>query len=143
MSRNNINPPKKHAMLKKMYRLMATALIPCMVLAGVPLQAQASIISTEQAMVTPAGSADREKVTSFLSRAEVQASLQAQGINAADAIARVQALSDAEVAQLADRVDQAPAGAGVVGVLFTVFLILLVTDIMGLTKVFPFTRSIR
>jgi len=64
-------------------------------------------------------------------------------VSASDAIARVQALSDAEVAQLADRVDQAPAGAGVVGVLFTVFLVLLVTDIMGLTKVFPFTRSIR
>jgi hypothetical protein len=40
-------------------------------------------------------------------------------------------------------VDQAPAGAGVVGTLFTVFLILLVTDILGFTKVFPFTRAIR
>jgi outer membrane receptor protein involved in Fe transport len=130
-------------MLKNLYRLIATALIPCMMLAGVPLSAQASIVTTEQAMVTAAGDADREKVTSFLSRAEVQSSLQAQGVNAADAIERVRALSDAEVAQLADRVDNAPAGAGVVGVLFTVFLVLLVTDIMGLTKVFPFTRSIR
>jgi len=130
-------------MLKTLYRLTATALIPCMLLAGVPLTAQASIVTTEQAMVTPAGNADREKVASFLSRSEVQASLQAQGVNAVDAIERVQALSDAEVAQLADRVDQAPAGAGVVGVLFTVFLVLLITDIMGLTKVFPFTRSVR
>ncbi len=130
-------------MLKKRYRLIATALIPCLLLAGVPLQAQATLISTEQAMATPAGQADSEKVAAYLSRAEVQAALQAQGVNAADAVERVQALSDAEVAQLADRVDHAPAGAGVVGVLFTVFLILLVTDFMGLTKVFPFTRSIR
>ena len=36
--------------------------------------------------------------------------------SADDAIARVQAMSDAEVAQLADRVDKAPAGAGVVGI---------------------------
>jgi hypothetical protein len=142
-SRHIDNPLEEPAMLKKMYRLIATALIPCMMLAGVPLSAQASIVSTEQAMVTEAGSADREKLTAFLSRTEVQASLQSQGVNAADAIERVRALSDAEVAQLADRVDQAPAGAGVVGVLFTVFLVLLVTDIMGLTKVFPFTRSIR
>ena len=69
--------------------------------------------------------------------------LQAQGVSADDAIARVQAMSDAEVAQLADRVDRAPAGGDVIGVLFTVFLILLVTDILGFTKVFPFTRSIR
>jgi hypothetical protein len=130
-------------MLKTRYRLVATALIPCLMLAGAPLTAQASIISTEQAMVTPAGNADRERVTAFLSREDVGRSLQAQGVDQADAVARVQALSDAEVAQLADRVDHAPAGAGVVGVLFTVFLVLLVTDIMGLTKVFPFTRSIR
>lgn len=52
-------------------------------------------------------------------------------------------MSDGEVAQLAQRVDQAPAGAGVVGVLFTLFVILLVTDILGFTKVFPFTRAIR
>jgi hypothetical protein len=137
------NPTRTTTMLKKLYRLVAAVMIPCVMLAGVPLTAQASMVSTEQAMVTAAGDADRERVTAFFSRDDVQTSLQAQGVSASDAIARVQALSDAEVAQLADRVDQAPAGAGVVGVLFTVFLILLVTDIMGLTKVFPFTRSIR
>lgn len=54
-----------------------------------------------------------------------------------------QAMSDAEVAQLADRVDQAPAGAGVVGILVAVFVVLVVTDLLGWTSVFPFTRSIR
>lgn len=130
-------------MLKTFNRLLATALIPCITLAGVPLTAQASIISTEQAMVTPAGDASRERVAAFLARDDVRTELQAQGVSADDAIARVQAMSDAEVAQLADRVDQAPAGAGVVGVLFSIFLILLVTDILGLTKVFPFTRAVR
>ncbi len=130
-------------MLKTFNRLLATALIPCITLAGVPLTAQASIISSEQAMVTPAGDASRERVAAFLARDDVRTELQAQGVSADDAIARVQAMSDAEVAQLADRVDQAPAGAGVVGVLFSIFLILLVTDILGLTKVFPFTRAVR
>lgn len=130
-------------MLKSFKRLIAAALIPCMLLAGVPMTAQSAIVSTEQALATPTGDADRERVSSFLARDDVRAALQAQGVNANDAIERVNAMSDAEVAQLADRVDQAPAGAGVVGVLFTVFLILLVTDILGLTKVFPFTRSIR
>ncbi|MCW5655690.1 PA2779 family protein [Hydrogenophaga sp.] len=130
-------------MLKKLYRSVALVLIPCMTLAGMPLVAQAGIVSTEQSMVTAAGDAHRERVSAFFEREDVRGALQAQGVSADEAIARVQAMSDAEVAQLADRVDQAPAGAGVVGVLFTVFLILLVTDILGLTKVFPFTRSIR
>lgn len=130
-------------MMNILKRLVVTALIPCMAFAGVPLAAQASMVSTEQAMVTTTGDADREHVSAFLARADVQTALQAQGVDANAAIERVQAMSDVEVAQLADRVDQAPAGAGVVGVLFTVFLVLLVTDILGLTAVFPFTRSIR
>jgi hypothetical protein len=52
-------------------------------------------------------------------------------------------MSDDEVAQLAGRIDQAPAGGDILGILFTVFIILLITDILGLTKVFPFTRSMR
>ncbi len=130
-------------MLKTVNRFIATVLIPCVTLVGMPLTAQASIVSTEQAMVTPAGDASRERVAAFLSRDDVRAELQTQGVSADDAIARVQAMSDAEVAQIAQRVDQAPAGAGVIGVLFTVFVILLVTDILGFTKVFSFTRAIR
>ncbi len=128
-------------------RLIASALIPSLLLVGTPLMAQAGIVSTEQALhqeiASPEAGASRERVTAFLSRDDVRAELQAQGVSADDALARVHAMSDAEVAQLAHRVDQAPAGAGVVGVLFTVFLILLVTDILGFTKVFPFTRAIR
>lgn len=130
-------------MLKKINRFLAAVLIPCLTLTGMPLTAQATLITTEQAMVTPAGDAHRDRVTAFFSRDDVRSELQAQGVSADEAIARVQAMSDTEVAQLADRVDEAPAGAGVVGVMFSVFLILLVTDILGFTKVFPFTRSVR
>ena len=130
-------------MTHSIYRAVACALIPAMTLGSLPLQAQAGIVGTEQALVTPAGQADRDRVSSFLAREDVRKELMAQGVNTDDAIARVQAMSDAEVAQLAQRVDQAPAGAGVVGVLFTIFLILLVTDILGFTKVYPFTRPIR
>lgn len=130
-------------MLKKINRFLAAVLIPCLTLTGMPLTVQAAMVTTEQAMVTPAGDAHRDRVTAFFSRDDVRSELQAQGVSADEAIARVQAMSDTEVAQLADRVDEAPAGAGVVGVMFSVFLILLVTDILGFTKVFPFTRSVR
>jgi len=130
-------------MTHPIYRAVACALIPAMTLGSLPLQAQAGIVGTEQALVTPAGQADRDRVSNFLAREDVRKELTAQGVSADDAIARVQAMSDAEVAQLAQRVDKAPAGAGVVGVLFTIFLILLVTDILGFTKVYPFTRPIR
>lgn len=128
-------------------RLIASALIPSLLLVGTPLMAQAGIVSTEQALshqsTSPQAGDSRERVAAFFNRDDVRTELQAQGVSADDALVRVQAMSDTEVAELAQRVDQAPAGAGVVGVLFTVFLILLVTDILGFTKVFPFTRAIR
>ena len=57
---------------------------------------------------------------------------------------RVRALSDDEVMAVADRFDQLPAGGSdIIGTIVFLFLVLLVTDILGFTKVFPFTRSIR
>ena len=74
---------------------------------------------------------------------DVRKALQSQGVDGNAALERVQAMSDAEVAQLAGRIDQAPVGGDILGLIFTVFIVLLVTDILGLTKVFPFTRSVR
>jgi len=121
-------------------------MIVCITAAGLPFSAQARIVATEE-VTAPATtgtlSASRDAVNQFLVRDDVRQAMLGQGVTPQAALERVAAMSDAEVAQLAGRIDQAPAGAGVVGVLFTVFIVLLVTDIMGLTKVFPFTRSVR
>lgn len=124
-------------------RLITSLLVVCMTLGGFPLSAQASIVTTDELLTVEVAAANRERVNSFLARADVGQALQAQGLSAEMAAERVKAMSDAEVAQLAGRVDQAPAGGDVLGLLFTVFIVLLVTDILGLTKVFPFTRPVR
>ncbi len=129
--------------MNKTKRLIASLLIASTTLMGLPLTANAGIVSTDTTLTADAAVANRDQVTTFLARADVQKAMQERGVNGADAIQRVQSMSDAEVAQLAGRIDQAPAGGEVIGVLFTVFIILLVTDILGLTKVFPFTRSVR
>jgi len=59
------------------------------------------------------------------------------------ALTRVDAMTDNEVQTVADQLDKLPAGGDILGILFTVFIILLITDILGLTKVFPFTRPVR
>jgi len=124
-------------------RLIASLLIASTTLMGLPLTANAGIVSTDTTLTADAAVANRDQVTTFLARADVQQAMQERGVNGADALQRVQSMSDAEVAQLAGRIDQAPAGGEILGILFTVFIILLVTDILGLTKVFPFTRSAR
>jgi hypothetical protein len=111
---------------------------------GLPLPAHAALIGTEQLL--QGDSSARAKIGAFLARAEVRRELTAQGVDPSDVQARVAALSDDQARDLAARIDQLPAGGDgvgdVLGVLLLVFLILLITDILGLTKVFPFTRPI-
>ena len=110
---------------------------------ALPLPAQAGMLSTEAAI---AGDA-KERIVSFLDRSDVQAQLASRGVNPADAKARVASLGDAEAAQLAAQIDSMPAGAdaagSIIGALVLIFIVLLITDLLGLTKIFPFTRPIR
>jgi len=102
-----------------------------------PVPALAGNVSTESAI----GGAQRERLAGLLERGDVQARLQELGVEPADARERVAALSDREAAQLAAHLDELPAGGDLLGVALIVFLVLLFTDIMGYTKIFPFTRS--
>lgn len=129
--------------MKNFKKIIASCLIFCITSAGFPLAAQASIVSTDEVISASAATSNRDTVSSFLARDDVRQAMQAQGVSPVAATERVAAMSDSEIAQLAGRMDQAPAGGDVLGILFTVFIVLLVTDIMGLTKVFPFTRSVR
>ena len=124
-------------------RFTASVLIASTTLMGTPMLAQAGIVSSTESMAPAAATDARAKVAAILAREDVRAGLAERGLSAEQAQARVQAMSDEEVASLAGRIDQAPAGGDILGVLFTVFIILLITDILGLTKVYPFTRSVR
>lgn len=123
-------------------RHVAILLIAVFTLGSLPAAAAqtAGLVSTESALQADTASSDRQRINDVLARADVQDQLLAQGVSVDQVKDRVAALSDAEARQMADRLDAMPAGSGVVGALFAVFVILLVTDILGLTSVFPFTR---
>ena len=129
--------------MNRLRTVLAATLIVCIAGLGVPLPAQAGMIATEQA----AASAARARLNGLLDRADLQAKLAAYGVSASDVKARVAALSDDEAAQLAAQIDHAPAGGDAAGALISaaliVFLVLLLTDILGYTHVFPFTKSMR
>lgn len=108
--------------------------------------AQAALIGTQDALAVDAdkSAAQRDAVRGFLQRNDVKAQLEKLGIKAEDAQARVDTLTDSEVASIAGKLDQLPAGGdSVLGVIVFIFVLLLITDILGLTKVFPFTRSVK
>lgn len=113
--------------------------------------ARAALVSTELLLASPpvdelAVPASRKELLDFLQRADVQAEMAALGVDVDEAIARVEVMSDEEVAQIAGRLEALPAGGHVVGIVVGsavfLFLVLLLTDILCLTSIFSFTRCI-
>jgi uncharacterized small protein (DUF1192 family) len=109
--------------------------------------AEASVVTTESVVQKYAAYADKERLTSMLSRQDVRQELQKLGVNPDEAKQRIAALSDEEIRTLAERLDAEPAGEGtgaaLIGAAVTVFIILLITDILCLTDVFGFTKCAR
>ena len=124
-------------------RAVAFAMAVVLVITSLPHGlAQAALITTDQVIGDSQG--ERGKVAAFLQRQDVRAQMEALGVGPLEAQARVAGLSDREVAQIAGQIDRLPAGQGVivavVGAAVFVFLVLLVTDLLGLTHIFPFVN---
>ena len=129
-------------------RFIATLVAGCLVFAGFVQTAEArGLITTEQVAASSGlrtAADQRAQVLAALERADVSAALAERGVSLVQARERVAALTDAEVSVLAAEIDQAPAGASeLIGTLVLVFVVLLFTDILGYTHIFPFVKPIR
>lgn len=130
-------------MQKRVYQWVVALLIASLLPLPLPV-AHAALVTTDQ--VFSGEREARERINAFLNRQDVQTQLQQYGVGADEAKARVDALTDDEAKSLAGKLDSLPAG-GVVGEILgaalIVFIVLLITDILGFTKVFPFTRPVK
>lgn len=107
--------------------------------------AQAKLIPTARVLEGGSPDSERARLKAFLEREEVQNQLEAWGLDKKMAKTRVDSLTNEEVTRMVQRLDQLPAGGnGVVAVVFAsvlIFILLLVTDIMGYTDIFPFVKK--
>jgi hypothetical protein len=131
-------------------RFLCVPLAALMLVVSAPLfTVQAALVTSDQVISDPAATAiaDREKIVRFLQQDSVREQLVSMGVDPSEVEARLSALSPAELAQLSDRIDSMPAGQSaigvVVGAILIILLVLLITDLVGLTDVFPFVRSQR
>lgn len=123
---------------------IAIALCAQMVLATQAVtMAQAEMVGTDAALGKYTALANRNALMDEIQRDDVQAEIVALGIDPAEAEARLAALSDAEIATMLTQMQDDSAGASIVGTLFSVFVILLVTDLLCFTRFFNFTRCVR
>ena len=130
--------------IRQLRRGVALLLAVVMLAISMPLGTVRAAVVTTDEVLAESGATDRERVLAFLDRADVRQQIVALGVDPAEAAARVAALSDAQVREIAGQLDQLPAGQSAVGVVvgavLIIFLVLLVTDLLGLTNIFPFVR---
>ena len=117
-----------------------------MLLIATPYQAAiAALINTETVLAENQSQEARDYLKQLMAREDVRSALSAQGIDLLEAEARIASLSDSEVIAVVDEIEQLPAGGNAVGIIvgavLIVFLVLLVTDILGYTDIFPFVKA--
>jgi len=103
---------------------------------------QAAIVSNDQIIHDVYQVNDSQTLLATLSRADVQQQLSSMGVNAVDIESRINSMTHEEIVQLNQQITELPAGAGVLGVVVTVFIVFVITDVIGATDIFPFIRPI-
>ncbi len=132
MMKTNRHPSK---VLGFLFALLLTLLPVSPLMAG--------MLDTGALIQAATAGADRAALVQRLGSPDVRDALTRMGVHPADAETRVARLTDAEIADLNARLDQLPAGAGALEVAGIVFLILVFTDLIGLTNIFAFIRPQR
>jgi hypothetical protein len=84
---------------------------------------------------------ERAEMKAALASEDVRSRLVELGVSPADVEARIDSLSPTELAMLQERMDELPAGSGAVGLLALLVLIFFITDVLGITDIFPFVNA--
>ncbi|MCU0975997.1 MAG: PA2779 family protein [Steroidobacteraceae bacterium] len=124
-------------MLKEFLR-RGCALMLCvsLVAAAMPQAAQASMIGTMDVIALEQHADSLASTRAALAREDVRERLVALGVDPAGVDARLAALTAEELAQLSGKLEELPAGAGVLEVLGIVLLVLLVLEFTGAIDIF-------
>ena len=131
-------------MNSKFFCLICRLLIVSLMALHLPMRsASAAMIGTESAIDQTVVAQNRDKVEAFMSRADVRQQFQTMGLSADDAKTRVASMTDQEINKVAGKIDELPAAGSTAGtvliILLVVFIVLVITDILGWTKIFPWS----
>lgn len=106
----------------------------------------AQIASTEAVIGQYDVVSSKEKLAQIISREDVAKRFQELNVDSKIIEARIASMTDEEASKMLHQIDTLPAGAdagmSIVGAIVFIFIVLLITDILGVTKVFNFTKPI-
>ena len=128
-------------MMANVMRGIGGILLMSLTMLGLQAPAYAGMVGTGMVIDQQQAFVDRSQLLTALSRDDVREQLIAMGVDPASARERVASLSDEELRSVAGHVQDLPAGGDILSVAVLIFLVLLFTDIMGYTNVFPFVKK--
>lgn len=108
----------------------------------VSMQAQAAMVGTDEVIAQQQLTVDRAELKGMLQDQAVQERLASMGVSADQVDQRIDSLTADELAYFNTQLDEAPAGAGVVGVIVLFLVIFIITDMLCATDVFSFVNCI-
>lgn len=106
-------------------------------------QVQAAMVSNGQLINQAQQSNEKDTLLQTIRRADVQSQLLSMGVNTTDIEKRIDQMTQSEIAQLNQQIDQLPAGSGVLGIVALIFIVFVITDVIGATDIFPFIHPVR
>jgi hypothetical protein len=134
-----------HSLRRKRKSIAVLVIIALCTFSIISAPAHAVMVNTAEILKRNQHNLACERINMFLDRSEVQKHLVAWGVNPDEAKARIDCLSDREIERISAQIDQLPAGGGALGALvgaaLIIFIVLLITDILGFTNVFTFVKS--
>lgn len=126
-------------MLTSFQRATVAVALLAFLSAATPATVQAGMIGTPAAVESAQRAAHLAQVDSVLARADVQQQLEALGVDPLAARDRAAALTNAELADFASQLENAPAGGDALAVIGIVFLVLLILEVVGVIDIFKKT----
>jgi hypothetical protein len=104
--------------------------------------AQAAIITNSQVMDNLEQASNKQALLQTIHRVDVQEQLVQMGVSTADIENRIDNMTQQEIAQLNQQIDKLPAGGDILGVIVLIFIIFVITDVIGATDIFPFIHPV-
>lgn len=105
--------------------------------------ATAAVVSSNKMMAQQQSLYNKEQLLQLVDSQQVQAKLVSLGVNIDHAKLRIANMTDSELSQFHNELNDLPAGQGIAGTIVTVLLVIAVLDLLGVTDVYPFIRPIR
>ena len=120
------------------------AVLLSLLLALTPIiPAQAAMIDNEQVINQHLQGQTRDSLQQLLQQQSARQQLQALGVSPDLVKNRIDSLTDSELARINRHVDTLDAGGNILGILLVIFIVFVITDVIGATDIFPFIHPVR